>query len=107
MRVTMVHMPALNTPQFDWVRSRLAYKAQPVPPVFQPEVGAKAVLYAVLHPNRRDLTVGGSTLEAIWGNLVAPGALDRYLARTAYRAQQRSDPEQPGRPDNLWGPLPG
>ncbi|MFL5518614.1 MAG: SDR family oxidoreductase [Gemmatimonadales bacterium] len=107
VRVTMVHMPALNTPQFDWVRSRLAHKAQPVPPVFQPEVGAEAVLFAVRHPGRRDLTVGGSSLEAIWANRVAPGALDRYLAKRGYRAQQRDEPEQPGRPDNLWSPLPG
>jgi NAD(P)-dependent dehydrogenase (short-subunit alcohol dehydrogenase family) len=107
VRVTMVHMPALNTPQFGWVRSRLPHKAQPVPPIFQPEVGAEAVVYAALHPGRRDLTVGASTLEAIWGNRVAPKVLDRYLARTGYRSQQTGEPEQPGRPDNLWTPLPG
>jgi NAD(P)-dependent dehydrogenase (short-subunit alcohol dehydrogenase family) len=107
VRVTMVHMPALNTPQFGWVRSRLPHKAQPVPPIFQPEVGAQAVVYAALHPGRRNLTVGASTLEAIWGNRVAPGALDRYLARNGYRTQQTREPEQPGRPDNLWAPLPG
>jgi NAD(P)-dependent dehydrogenase (short-subunit alcohol dehydrogenase family) len=107
VRVVMVHMPALNTPQFGWVRSRLPHRARPVPPIFQPEMGAEAVVYAALHPERRDLKVGGSTVEAIWGNRVAPGVLDRYLARTGYRAQQTDDPEQPGRPDNLWGPLRG
>jgi NAD(P)-dependent dehydrogenase (short-subunit alcohol dehydrogenase family) len=107
VRVVMVHMPALNTPQFGWVRSRLAHRAQPVPPIFQPELGAEAVVYAALHPERRELKVGASTLEAIWGNRLAPGLLDRYLARTGYRSQQTREPEQPGRPDNLWAPLPG
>jgi NAD(P)-dependent dehydrogenase (short-subunit alcohol dehydrogenase family) len=107
VRVTMVHMPALNTPQFGWVRSRLPHKAQPVPPIYQPEVGAEAVVYAALHPERGDLTVGASTLRAIWGNRVAPEALDRYLARTGYRSQQTGEPERPDRPDNLWTPLPG
>jgi NAD(P)-dependent dehydrogenase (short-subunit alcohol dehydrogenase family) len=107
VRVIMVHMPALNTPQFGWVRSRLPHKAQPVPPIYQPEVGAEAVVYAALHPERRDLSVGMSTLEAIWGNRVAPRVLDRYLARTGYRSQQTDEPEQPGRPDNLWRPVAG
>jgi NAD(P)-dependent dehydrogenase (short-subunit alcohol dehydrogenase family) len=107
VRVTMVHMPALNTPQFGWVRSRLPNKAQPVPPIFQPEVAAGAVLYAAMHPDRRELSVGTSTVSAIWGNRVASGLLDRYLARTGYRAQQTSQPEESDRPDNLWSPLPG
>jgi hypothetical protein len=100
-------MPALNTPQFGWVRSRLPHRAQPVPPIFQPEVGAEAVVYAALHPDRQDLKVGASTLEAIWGNRIAPGLLDRYLAKTGYRSQQTSEPERAGRPDNLWSPPPG
>jgi len=107
VRVTMVHMPALNTPQFDWVKSRLPNKPQPVPPIFQPEVGAQAVIYAALHPEQRDLTVGLSTARAIWGNRIAPGLLDRYLARTGYRSQQTDVPEPPNRPDNLWEPVPG
>ena len=107
VRVTMVHMPALNTPQFGWVRSRLSHRAQPLPPIFQPELGADAVLYAALHPERRELMVGGSTLGASWGNRIAPGLLDRYLAGTGYRSQQTAEPEPPGRPDNLWSPLPG
>lgn len=107
VRVTMVHMPALNTPQFSWVKSRLPNKPQPVPPIFQPEVGAQAVVYAALHPDGRDLTVGWSAVRAIWGNRVAPGLLDRYLARTGYRAQQTDEPESPNRRDNLWQPVPG
>jgi NAD(P)-dependent dehydrogenase (short-subunit alcohol dehydrogenase family) len=105
--VIMVHMPALNTPQFDWVRSRLPNRARPVPPIFQPEVGARAVIYAALHPERRDITVGGSTARAILGNRVAPGLLDRYLARRGYRLQQTDEPEPAERPDNLWEPIAG
>jgi NAD(P)-dependent dehydrogenase (short-subunit alcohol dehydrogenase family) len=107
VRVTMVHMPALNTPQFEWVKSRLPYRAQPVPPIFQPEVGARAVVYAALHPERRDLTVGLPSLKAIWGNRLAPGLLDRYLARSGYRSQQTDEPEPLTRADNLWEPAPG
>ena len=103
----MVHMPALNTPQFGWVRSRLAFKAQPMPPIYQPEVGAEAVVYAALHPERRELSVSMRTVTVIWGNRFAPGLLDRSLARTGFRAQQTSEPEEPGRPDNLWSPIPG
>jgi NAD(P)-dependent dehydrogenase (short-subunit alcohol dehydrogenase family) len=106
VRVTMVHMPALNTPQFGWVKSRLKHKAQPVPPIFQPEVGARAVYWAA-HHNRRELYVGMSTVEAIVGNKIAPGMLDHYLGRTGYESQQTSEPESPDRPTNLWEPLPG
>jgi NAD(P)-dependent dehydrogenase (short-subunit alcohol dehydrogenase family) len=107
VRVTLVHMPALNTPQFDWVRNRLPHKAKPMPPLYQPEVGARAVVYAALHPDRRSFTVSGSTAKVIWGERVAPGLLDRYLARNGYRGQQTGEPEEPGRPDNLWQPVPG
>ncbi|HEX6823805.1 MAG TPA: SDR family oxidoreductase [Candidatus Sulfotelmatobacter sp.] len=106
VRVTMVHMPALNTPQFGWVKSRLKNKAQPVPPIFQPEVGARAVYWAA-HHKRRELYVGMSTVEAIVGNKIAPGTLDRYLGRTGYASQQTSEPDSPDRPNNLWDPLPG
>ena len=104
--VTMVHMPALNTPQFGWVKSRLQHKAQPVPPIFQPEVGARAVYWAA-HHHRRELYVGMSTVEAIVGNKIAPAMLDRYLGRTGYDSQQTSEPEDPNRPNNLWKPVAG
>jgi NAD(P)-dependent dehydrogenase (short-subunit alcohol dehydrogenase family) len=107
VRVTMVHMPALNTPQFEWVRNRLPHRPQPMPPVFQPEVGAEAVVYAVQHPERRDLTVSGSAVKVTWAERVAPGLIDRYLARKGYRSQQSGEPEQAGRPDNLWQPVTG
>src|SRR5436305_13106422 len=106
VRVTMVHMPALNTPQFGWVKSRLKHKAQPVPPIFQPEVGARAVYWAA-HHRRREIYVGTPTVEAIVGNKIAPGLLDHYLGRTGYASQQTDEPEDPNRPDNLWNPLPG
>jgi hypothetical protein len=102
--VTEVDMPALNTPQFGWVRSRLPRKGQPVPPIFEPEVAAKAILYASDHP-RRQLLVGRSTYMAVWGQKFVPGWLDGYLARTAYEGQQTGEPEPPLRPDNLDGPL--
>jgi NAD(P)-dependent dehydrogenase (short-subunit alcohol dehydrogenase family) len=106
IRVSMVHLPAMNTPQFDWVRSRLGGRAQPVPPVYQPEVGAEAIHWAA-HSDRRELWVGLPTVAAILGDRVAPALLDRYLAATAIDAQQAPEPENPDRPDNLWEPLTG
>jgi short-subunit dehydrogenase len=106
VRVSMLQMPALNTPQFGWVKSRLKHKAQPVPPVFQPEVGAKVVYWAA-HHSEREVYVGWPTVEAILGNKLAPGWLDRYLGKTGFDSQQTSEPEDPNRPDNLWKPLPG
>ena len=106
VKLTMVQMPALNTPQFGWVKSRLPRKAQPVPPIFQPEVAADAIVWAAHHP-RRELKVGLPTVEAIVGNDVAPGFLDWYLARTGYDAQMTDEPADPDRPHNLWEPVPG
>jgi short-subunit dehydrogenase len=100
VRVTMVQMPAMNTPQFDWSKSRLCRKAQPVPPIYQPEVGAKAVIYASRHP-RREIFVGMPTVKAIIGNRLFPGLLDQYLARTGFESQQTEEPEDPNRPFNL------
>jgi hypothetical protein len=98
-------MPALNTPQFGWVRSRLPRRAQPVPPIYEPEVGAEAVYWAA-HHDRRELAVGWSTLLAMWGQKFVPGLLDRYLGRTGYTAQQHDGPET-DRADNLFSPVPG
>jgi NAD(P)-dependent dehydrogenase (short-subunit alcohol dehydrogenase family) len=102
VRVTMVQMPALNTPQFDWVKSKLPHKAQPVPPIYQPEVAGEAIVWAAEHPRRREYWVGGTTAATIVANSIAPGLLDRYLGRTGYKSQQTDDPEEPGRPSNLW-----
>jgi short-subunit dehydrogenase len=106
VQLTMVQMPALNTPQFGWVRSRLPRKAQPVPPIFQPEVAAEAILYAA-HHGRDELWVGLSAVKAIVGNRIMPRALDRYLARIGYDAQQTDELADPDRKDNLYEPLPG
>jgi NADP-dependent 3-hydroxy acid dehydrogenase YdfG len=105
VRVTMVQMPALNTPQFTWSRSKMPRRAQPVPPIFQPEVAAEAILFAARNP-RREFMVGWPTVKAIVGNAVVPGLADRYLARTGFDAQQTDEPER-DRPDNLFDPVPG
>ena len=106
IHVTEVQLPAMNTPQFGWVKSRLPRKARPIPPIFQPEVGADAVYWAA-HHDRRELWVGAPTVKAILGNRVAPALLDRYLAASGYDAQQTGEPEDPRRPDNLWTSVPG
>jgi hypothetical protein len=104
--VTTAHLPALNTPQFRWVRSRLPRKARPVPPIYQPEVAADAIFWAA-HHDRREVWVGAPTVQAILGNRAVPAIADRYLAATGYEAQQTGEPEEPARPDNLWKPVPG
>jgi short-subunit dehydrogenase len=104
VRVTMVQLPALNTPQFDWSRSRMPMRAQPVPPIFQPELAARAIVDAIDHP-AREVFLGLPTVLAIQGQKLAPGILDRYLAETAVAGQQTAEPEDPGRPDNLFEPL--
>jgi NAD(P)-dependent dehydrogenase (short-subunit alcohol dehydrogenase family) len=106
IRLTMVQLPAMNTPQFGWVKSRLKHKAQPVPPIYQPEVAANAIHWAA-HHDRRELFVADSTVMAIEGNKIAPGLLDKYLGRTGYRSQQTGEPEDPNRPNNLWQPVSG
>ncbi|MBF6600383.1 MAG: SDR family oxidoreductase [Dehalococcoidia bacterium] len=104
--VTMVQMPALNTPQFGWVKSKMPRKAQPVPPIYQPEVAARAVYWAA-HHRRREINVGMSTLLTVLANKFASGLLDHYLGRTGYTSQQTSEPEDPERPSNLWQPVAG
>ena len=104
VRVVMVQMPALNTPQFRWVKSRLPRKAQPVPPIFQPEVAAEAIVWAA-HSNRRELNVGWPTTKAVVGNNLAPGYADHYLAKHGFDAQMIDEPEDPKRPNNLWSPV--
>ncbi len=106
VQVSMVHMPALNTVQFDWVRTRLARHPQPVPPIYQPEVGARAVGYVVDHP-RRSTWVGGPTVLTVLGNRVAPGLLDRYLGRAGYQSQQSDQPASTMIGDDVFTPVPG
>lgn len=106
VRLTQVNLPAVNTPQFGWVRSKLPNKAQPVPPIFQPEVIAEAIHWCAYH-DRRELTVGFSALKAIWGNKFVPTFADQYLAKNGVESQQTDEPEDPNRPDNLFEPVPG
>ncbi|HUS13256.1 MAG TPA: SDR family oxidoreductase [Pyrinomonadaceae bacterium] len=106
VRVTMVQLPAMNTPQFSWVKSRLPRKPQPVPPIYQPEIGADAVLFAA-HHDRREMYVGYPTVEAIIGDKIAPAFADWYLADNGYDAQQTNEPVEPDRRENLWEPVPG
>jgi NAD(P)-dependent dehydrogenase (short-subunit alcohol dehydrogenase family) len=107
VRITMVQLPAVNTPQFGWVLNRLPNRPRPVAPVYQPEVAARAVVHAADHPRRREYWVGGSTVGTLVANKLVPGLLDRYLARTGYEAQQTDQPADPGRPVNLWEPVDG
>ncbi|MGQ0644995.1 MAG: SDR family oxidoreductase [Elusimicrobiota bacterium] len=106
VRLTAVHLPAVNTPQFGWVKSRLPNEPQPVPHIYQPEVAAQAIFWAA-HGRRRELYVGWPTTRAIIGNKLAPGFADRYLARMGYDSQQTEEPADPARPHNLWEPVPG
>jgi NAD(P)-dependent dehydrogenase (short-subunit alcohol dehydrogenase family) len=106
VRITEVHLPALNTPQFHWVKTDLRKHPQPVPPIYQPEVAARGIVWAAEHP-RRQVYVGMSTVLTVWANRLFPGVLDRYLARTAYDSQQAPWAIEEDRRDNLYEPLPG
>jgi len=108
VKICMLQLPAVNTPQFDVVRTRLPHRAQPVPPIFQPEVIAQAALYAAEHP-KRELWIALSAWKAILGQKIIPGLLDRYLARVGYSGQQTDQPVSQARRvrDNLYSPLPG
>jgi len=107
VRTTMVQLPALNTPQHSWVKSRLPREPQPVPPIYEPEVAARAICWAADNPERREVYVGWPTVKAIVGNKIAPGLADKYLARNGYESQMTDEPAAPNRPHNLWEPLPG
>ena len=106
IHVTAVQMPALNTPQFSWARNKMPHRPQPVPPIFQPEVAADAILYAASH-RRRNVPVGAPTWLAEWGQRFVPGLLDNYLGRTAWSGQQTSEPDNHERADNLFSPVEG
>lgn len=104
--LTMVQMPALNTPQFTWARNKTGWRPQPVPPIFQPEVAARAIYFAA-HSGRREVWVGWPTVRAILAQRLVPGWLDHYLARYGYESQMSREPADPNAPDNLFAPLPG
>ncbi len=106
VKLSMVHLPAVNTPQFAWTRTRLAKKAQPVPPIFDPDVPARAIYWAA-HHGRRDITVGWSSLRAILADKFAPRLLDHVAARSGWDGQLTDQPEDGNRPNNLFTPVPG
>jgi len=106
VHLTMVHLPGLNTPQFELCRTKLPNQAQPVPPIFQPEVAGDAVVWASKH-RRREVMVGVPTLKTVWGQKAAPRFMDHYLASNAWDGQQTPDPVSSDRPDNLFEPVPG
>lgn len=106
VHLTMVQLPALNTPQFDWARSRMPRRARPVPPIYQPEVAANAIVWAS-HHRRREVLVGGTTVATIWAEKLLPGLLDRYLGWRGEESQMVDEPETAGRPDDLFDPVPG
>jgi NAD(P)-dependent dehydrogenase (short-subunit alcohol dehydrogenase family) len=106
VHLTEVHLPAVNTPQFDLQRNKLPQQAQPVPPIFQPEVVARAIVHAA-HHRRRSMWVGFPTVKAIVGARLVPGLMDRYLGWVGYRKQLTPEPRPPGRPDSLLAPVPG
>jgi NADP-dependent 3-hydroxy acid dehydrogenase YdfG len=107
VRTTMVHLPAVNTPQFDWVLNRMPRRPQPVAPIFQPEVAASAIVWAAMHPERRELTVGGRAALILYGNKFMPGLGDHFLAHNGYDSQQTDEPALTDRLDNLHQPVPG
>jgi NADP-dependent 3-hydroxy acid dehydrogenase YdfG len=106
VKLSMLHLPAVNTPQFVVQRNKLDHQAKPVPPIYTPELIADTVVWAAEHLPR-EMLIAGSTLQAVVGQKVAPGLLDRYLAKTGYQAQQTDEPVEANRPDNLFAPLPG
>lgn len=106
VKISMVELPALNTTQFSFVKSRLPHKPRPMGTIFQPEVAADAILYAAEH-NRREMFVGFSSLKAIVGNKIAPWYADHVLAKNGYEGQQTEEPDDPNRQNNLWEPIPG
>jgi NAD(P)-dependent dehydrogenase (short-subunit alcohol dehydrogenase family) len=105
--VTLVHLPAMNTPQFDWCKSRMPRHPQPVPPIYQPEVAAEAIVWAADHGTKKELYVGAPTVKAVVGNKIAAPLLDRYLARTGYEKQQTNGLDAHDRPTDLWAPVAG
>ncbi|SDO40626.1 SDR family oxidoreductase [Aureimonas jatrophae] len=106
VRLTMVDLPAVNTPQFDWALNKMGRRPQPVPPIFEPEVPARAIRFAAEH-DRRNVWVGYPTVQAILGNRIAPGLLDRYLARSGYSGQLTQEPKPEDAPSNLFEPVKG
>jgi hypothetical protein len=105
VHLTIVDLPAINTPQFDWALNKMGRKAKPVAPIFEPEVAARAIFFAATH-KRRDIWVGWPTIKAILANRIAPGLIDRYLSQAGYSGQL-AGPAEPNAPANLFEPVAG
>src|SRR5205085_10668328 len=107
VKIAIVHLPGVNTTQFEWTKNRMPHKPRPTGPIFQPEVAADGILFAAEHPDRKKVIVGFTALEAIVGEKFIPGTLDHYLAHAAWEGSQLPEPAGPEHPDNFWQPLPG
>ncbi len=107
IKLVMPHLPAVNTPQFDWALNKMGRRPQPVPPIFQPEVIARGIYFAATHPERREVWIGMPTVKVIIGNKIAPGLLDRYLAGAGYSGQLTDEPVSPDAPANLFNTVDG
>ena len=107
VKLVMVHLPAVNTPQFDWALNKTGRRPQPMPPIYQPELPARAIFFAATHPQRREIWVGMSTVMTIVANKLAPGLLDRYLARNGYSGQLTDEALPEHAPANLFETAPG
>lgn len=106
VHLTMVQLPAMNTPQFDWCKTTFDRQPQPVAPIFQPEVAARAIYWAA-HHRKREVILGGNTLVILWGNKFFPGLGDWYLSKFGYTSQMTDEPIPPDRPADLWETVPG
>lgn len=106
MHVSMVQLPGVNTPQFDWIKTTMLRKPKPASPPYQPEVAADAIYFAA-HSRRKSVMVGFPTVQAIWGDRLFSSLLDHYLAWTGFEGQQDREPLELGRQNNLYSPVPG
>ena len=106
VHITMVDLPAVNTPQFDWSMNKMGRKARPVAPIYEPEVPARAIFFAATH-RRRQVWVGYPTVQAILANRIAPGLIDWYLAKVGYSGQLTDETLPPNAPANLFEAVPG
>ena len=106
VHLTEVHLSSINTPLYTWARNHLPRQAEPIPPIYQPELAAETIYFAA-HARRREVFFGWSALGASVANALAPRLVDRFLARVGYEAQQTSQPASPDHVDNLFGPVEG
>ena len=107
VQITIVHLPGVNTTQFEWTKNRMPHEPRPTGPIYQPEVAAEGIVFAAEHPERKKVIVGMPALQAIVGEKFIPGTLDHYLAHAAWEGSQLPQPKDPNKPDNFWQPIAG